>query len=84
MEGHAETCVERCCELAGKAYSMGYHQVSPEDVSAVQENCRFVLRSRNIACIWPDLEDLIYGGRPTCWHGQSPSGTKLVANDWHD
>ena len=48
MDGHDETCVERYCELAGKAFSLDYRQVSPEDVLAVQENClRFVLRSRD-------------------------------------
>ena len=32
---------------------------------------------------WPELEDLMYFGRPICWHDLSPTGTKRMTKDWH-
>ena len=51
----------------------------------VQENRhRCVLISYFNVSNGPELEDLIYFGRSTCWHDQSPRRTKLVAKDWRD
>ena len=43
-----------------------------------------VLKLFSIACTWPDLGDLIYFGRSTCWHNQSPKGSNVGATYWRE
>ena len=70
MDGHAEKCVERCCEVACKSVSASELAASP-----CMDDHLFA------------LEMLVFGQN---WYtefsvdGRSQSGTKLVAEDWHD
>ena len=82
---HVSKCTDR--ELAGKSVSalmlaetpcMVHHQFLPQVFfqKIVQEKWhQFVLGSDERACVRPELEHVIYFGRSTCWHDQSPNGT---------
>ena len=63
---------------------MDNHQCSFEDFHCTRELAplcaQIVLKN---ACTWPEVVDLIYCGQPTS-RDQSPSGTVLVAEGWHD
>ena len=72
MDGHAEECVERCCELAHTTVDQLHqvstpclddHQVKPKNLKIVGElsaTCSLIVLK---ACIWQESEDQIYFGQ---------------------
>ena len=71
-------------KLAGTP-CMDDRQSSLEDFHSTEELAQTCAQiALRCVCVWPELEDLTYFGWLACWHDQSPSGTKLVTQDWHD
>ena len=82
MEGHAQKCVERYCELANKKVEQRYkvsnpclddHQLKQEELESVgelSEVCSQIV--------------LTFYFRSTSWQDQSQNGLRHVTDDWQD
>ena len=92
MEGHAQKCVERYCELADKRTAVSTKSQSPcldghhlkkealEPVGELSKVCSQKLSFN--ACTWHVFVDLTFFGQRTNLLDQSPNGPQLVTNDW--
>ena len=93
MEGRAQKCVERFCELANKKTEQLYkvsspclddHHVKKEELETVGDYLKYALISYQIACTWHELVDLTFCGQSRNWHDLSQNGLKYATDDWHD
>ena len=67
-----QTCWEKRIGIEAGG-DITFHQ----KISTVQDSWhQLVHRVFCNACTWPEVEDLMYFGRSTCWPEQSPTGTK--------
>ena len=82
MEGHAQKCVERYCELANKKVEQLYKDWSSNRRNSNQlENClKFAHKLSWIACIWDELDDLTFCGQSTSMRDQSQNGHTHVTD----
>ena len=90
MEGHAQKCVERYCELANKT-SQQLHKVATQCLDHTNSKKKwdelenYLLFAHRLfwnACIWPVLVDLTFYGSWTNLLVQSQNGLKRVRNAW--
>ena len=86
MEGHAQKCVERYCELANKIVEQLYKvsRLSLDDDQFKKEELGSVGELWEVcsnACTWHELDDLTSCAPWTKWQDQSQNGLKHEIND---
>ena len=93
MEGHAQKCVERYCELANRKVEQLYkfQILAWMTITSTRRNWNQLQHCHKFAhtlywnaCTWHELEDLTFCGRSTSLQDQSQNGLRHVTDDWQD